>query len=709
MKKQLLLSLSEISAQNMMRINEIVETRMNELEMMADSLEDADVDAFQELILEFQGISNLLEFKEMGIATVDGDAYMSTATEFDINERAYFQKALEGESNISDVLVDMKDGEYINVYSTPIHNADGTVIGVLFGVDCTSQFSKIFQTTSFNGEGYTYLIDSEGEIVFKSDTVDDDFENLFTYLKEHKQDQVLSEITEDMQSDIAESYFIEGYGYINMNPSKINDWWVVSVAPESVLTEQVNGVMHTVQLVIGNVFVLSLIGLIVYMYNRRKYDTRLQKFAYVDMLTGLYNKEYLNDNFDKIIKKLNGKYIALIAFDVYKFKVINEIYGEDTGNVILKKIAMYLKKENKKHELVIREHADEFVGIYTYNSKEELEERLKGIINGLDIIQYQKNRVKVKLSIGVYDRLVKAMNIYSFERVSGYARIAKSENKKDKGSMFHYYTNELRERELENKKLVDSIQDAIKRKEFKAWFQPQFHVKTKKMVAAEALARWYTSDGRILTPYHFVDFCEKSGMIQEVDQLILEDVCAKLQSWIKRGLPCVPIAVNLSRAYLNNVDSIYQVKKIVDSYGVPTSLIKLEITESAIANSEEELGDIIRVMHELGFTVSLDDFGVGYSSLFAINNLNFDVLKIDKSFVDAIGTKKGNYLVSYTIHLAKQLGMKLIAEGIETEEQYEYLSKLGCDTIQGYFFSKPLSETEFENILEKLEENCNLK
>ena len=157
--------------------------------------------------------------------------------------------------------------------------------------------------------------------------------------------------------------------------------------------------------------------------------------------------------------------------------------------------------------------------------------------------------------------------------------------------------------------------------------------------------------------------------------------------------------LNLSRAYLNDVDSIYSIKEIVDRYEVPASLIKLEITESAITNREEELIEIIRVIHELGFGVSLDDFGVGYSSLVAINNLNFDVLKIDKSFVDSIGTEKGNYLVSYTVNLAKNLGMKLIAEGIETKEQYEFLKELKCDVIQGYYFSKPISVEDFEKRL----------
>lgn len=699
MKQQLLNSLSEISELNLNRIHDIVYKRMGELEKVASNYTNIDAEEYEERVEGLTEIADLMQFKEIGLAKTDGTAYTTQHTVFNISGRDYFQRAMNGEQDISDVLSDLRNEESVIVYSTPIKDKNGEVKGVLFGIDDVDAFADIFQTTLFKGEGYTYLINEDGDLIFRSPQMNNKFDNVFESYKNFSgNEKVLKEIKYNIKNSDSFSYYVNNYGhrYTNMSKTDINNWWIVVGVSETVLRDQVDNVTEIIKVIIACFFIISLGILVIYLRIHKKHEEKLHKIAYIDRLTGIYNTEYLHENYHKIIKKVQGKKVALVTYDVNKFKMINEIYGEQIGDVILTKIAEYLKKElHGKHEVVVRDHGDEFIGLYFYDSKEELEKRLEQIVSNLDIIQYRKNKVKVKLSIGVYDRII---GKYPLERIIGYARIAKAENKKYKGT-YHYFTEELKSHEMNQKKLIDSVQDAIKRKEFKAWLQPQYLTQTKQLVAAEALVRWHTEDGRVLTPYHFVEFCEKSGLIQEIDQLVLEDVCMKQKEWMKKGLPCVPIAVNLSRAYLNDIDSIYSIKEIVDRYEIPASLIKLEITESAITNREEELTEIIRVIHELGFGVSLDDFGVGYSSLVAINNLKFDVLKIDKSFVDSIGTEKGNYLISYTVNLAKNLGMKLIAEGIETKEQYEFLKELKCDAIQGYYFSKPISVEDFEKKL----------
>lgn len=699
MKQQLLNSLSEISELNLNRIHDIVYGRMVELEKVASNYTDVDEEEYGDKISGLNQIADLMQFKEMGLAKADGTAYTTKNTIFNVSSRDYFQQAMNGIQDISDVLSDLRNDDSVIVYSTPIKDVNGKVKGVLFGIDDMNAFADIFQTTLFKGEGYTYLINENGDLIFKSPLMNNEFDNVFESYKNFAgNENLLKEIKNNMKNSNSFSYYVNNYGYryTNMSKTDINNWWIVVGVTETVLMDQVDNITDIMKVIITCFFLISLGILVIYLRIHKKHEERLQKIAYFDRLTGIYNTEYLHENYHNILKKAQGKKVALVTFDVNKFKMINEIYGEQIGDVILKKIAEQLKKElHCKHEIVIRDHTDEFIGLYFYDSKEELEKRLEQIVSNLDIIQYRKNKVKVKLSVGIYDCVT---GKYPLERIIGYARIAKAQNKKYKGT-YHYFTEDLKSYEMNQKKLIDSVQDAIKRKEFKAWLQPQYLTETKQMVAAEALVRWHTGDGRVLTPYHFVEFCERSGLIQEIDQLVLEDVCMKQREWMKQGLPCVPIGVNLSRAYLNDVDSIYSIKEIVDRYEVPASLIKLEITESAITNREEELIEIIRVIHELGFGVSLDDFGVGYSSLVAINNLNFDVLKIDKSFVDSIGTEKGNYLVSYTVNLAKNLGMKLIAEGIETKEQYEFLKELKCDVIQGYYFSKPISVEDFEKRL----------
>ena len=164
-------------------------------------------------------------------------------------------------------------------------------------------------------------------------------------------------------------------------------------------------------------------------------------------------------------------------------------------------------------------------------------------------------------------------------------------------------------------------------------------------------------------------------------------------------MPCVPVSVNLSRAYLGNPNYLDHLQEIIQRYDIPNKYIHLEITESAIIDNEHLLNQMIEKMHKLGFKVLLDDFGVGYSSLTSINSLNFDVLKIDKSFVDSIGTQTGDCIVQYTIALGQNLGMEIVAEGVETQAQYEFLKQHGCQIIQGYYFSKPLSREDFIQLL----------
>lgn len=221
----------------------------------------------------------------------------------------------------------------------------------------------------------------------------------------------------------------------------------------------------------------------------------------------------------------------------------------------------------------------------------------------------------------------------------------------------------------------------------------------------EALARWEKEDGSILLPNYFISLSEKIRLIQDIDELVFIDVCKKIKQWELQGLPILPVSVNLSQAYLNGLSALNHLKKIMDEYGVSSEFIQLEITESYMIDNEESLNLAVTKMHEYGFKVLLDDFGVGYSSLMSIHSLDFDILKIDKSFVDAIGTASGNAIIQYTIQLGKKLDMKIVVEGVETKEQYEFLKICGCDEIQGYYFAKPQTFYEISKILLLKKEN----
>ena len=253
-------------------------------------------------------------------------------------------------------------------------------------------------------------------------------------------------------------------------------------------------------------------------------------------------------------------------------------------------------------------------------------------------------------------------------------------------------------KEFDKIKLEEDIKHGIENKEFKAYFQPKYGKDGKTITGAEALVRWHKY-GSIISTYVFIPICEMNGLIKDIDELVLEDVCQNLRLWIDQNKKVVPISINLSRNYLDKVGCVSRLEEIINKYNIPSELIEFEITESSLVGNEEQLKETINTLHNKGFKVLLDDFGVGYSSIKTISEMNFDTLKIDKSFVDGIGKKRWENIIYYTISLSKNLDMNIIVEGIETEEQYQFLLNNNCEVFQGYYFNKPMNAKEFSKLL----------
>lgn len=240
----------------------------------------------------------------------------------------------------------------------------------------------------------------------------------------------------------------------------------------------------------------------------------------------------------------------------------------------------------------------------------------------------------------------------------------------------------------------EKFAEALENKEFVVWYQPKFDAVTEKIVGAEALIRWQTPNGMI-PPGDFLDVFEGDGLIQILDKYVFQEVCKLQRSRLDRNLPLIPISVNLSRKSLFTPDIVEKYKDIANSYGIDLKFIPIEITESlALANMK--IKPIADDFSNSGFELQMDDFGSGESALNGLNMLHFAVIKIDKSLIDFIGQKNGNLILNYAIGLGKELGVKLVAEGVETEKQLDFLRNHNCDFIQGYYFSKPLPLEAFE-------------
>ena len=250
---------------------------------------------------------------------------------------------------------------------------------------------------------------------------------------------------------------------------------------------------------------------------------------------------------------------------------------------------------------------------------------------------------------------------------------------------------------MKTERLRKEMEQAIEKEEFIVYLQPKFFTENETLAGAEALVRWQHPQKGFLLPNAFIPNFEKNGLIEALDTYVLEQICKKQKQWKEKNYTEVSIAVNESKLHLFNSKHTETLMATLNKYGVSPNLIELEMTESTVVHNIEEAKQAEKRVHELGFCVSMDDFGTGYSSFSMLKDIHIDILKMDKSFFDEIlSNERAKAIVESVIQMAKRLEMKTVAEGIETKEQVEYLRKIGCDIIQGYYFSKPMTIDEFE-------------
>jgi len=261
--------------------------------------------------------------------------------------------------------------------------------------------------------------------------------------------------------------------------------------------------------------------------------------------------------------------------------------------------------------------------------------------------------------------------------------------------------DKLSHKHMRKQSFEANFENAIREKSFKIWYQPKYDAKTRKIVGAEALVRWISPTGTLTSPGEFIPIFEEDGLIVRLDEYVFRTVCENLKYWYDRGAKVLPISVNISRASLHYEGTVLRYKKILEEFGLPIELVPLEITESA-SIKDDRIKKLAKELKEAGFVIHMDDFGTGFSSLSSINMLPIDVVKIDKSLIDYIGDEGGEELLKHSISLAHFKKYKVIAEGVETEEQYKFLKSIDCDMIQGYYFAKPMSYEDLVELFRKL-------
>ncbi|MBO6303336.1 MAG: EAL domain-containing protein [Ruminiclostridium sp.] len=418
-----------------------------------------------------------------------------------------------------------------------------------------------------------------------------------------------------------------------------------------------------------------------------------------DVLTGLMNFRNFKSHVVKYMENAfeNDKFVFLMA-DFSNFSYVNSRYGYNEGNELLKSFASALSYFSDKVRFVCRVEADRFCVLAEYDDK---------IVTDFENFtrRFSSNELLVggNTSFGIMSSayIPDMTAAFSFDQSFDNANLALKFSKSHSIAICSVYKAEMREELNRTIEIAGDAMRALKNSEFKVFFQPKVSVSQNKIVGAEALVRWIKPNGAVVTPDSFVPFLEKNGYIVKIDFFVYEEVCKYLRRRIDSGMDVVPISVNVSRIHMLKNDFIPHLVEIVHRYRIDPALIELELTESVFIANEEDAIRTLALMREKGFKVSIDDFGSGYSSLSLLKRMPVDVLKIDKGFFSGEHMQeKESIMLSSVIDMADKMNIDIICEGIETEEQVDFLKHSKCDMAQGFFYAKPVPMADFEDMLE---------
>lgn len=665
-----------------------IENKFNILDTVAYNISKEDLSNPQKLAESFSELVKKNKLRKMAIVTPDGTAYYDNGDISNVSDRDYFKASMNGDRYVSHVFNSSIDGKRINVFSIPIY-IDNDIVGVMFSVILSDEFYEEFNLDNVKEVGDTFIINSDGDVIAsdeKSMFNSDNF-NMFDKLKSEGIRIEEKDLKYNSKGYLEVSFSNKNNYILYYSKLSYSNWLVITLIDNNTIKTYYNNIIeNTTFVIILSVLLISLGFMIVFNKDKRNFKL-LKDMVYRDIITDGNNDKYIKDNIFNIINTKDR--FAFISLEILNIKNIVTISGLNNAKFILNEVYIYLNNILNEDEIVIHSYFGEYKLLIKYSDIRDFTKRLEDI-------DFSKINENIKFIMGIY--LIDDLDV-SFEDMCSYASIAKEAlNADNQNSKYMIYNKQMHKKEIDKLKLEDDIKSAIENKEFKAWFQPKYGQDGKSIIGAEALVRWYKYESIVL-PHVFVPICETNGLIKQIDELVFEDVCKNIREWINNDKIVVPISINLSRSYLDKDSFIYNLERYIYKYKVPKELINFEITESSMVGNEDKLKEIVSLLHKKGFRVLLDDFGVGYSSIKAISYVNFDVLKIDKSFIDGIGEEKWESIIRYTIDMANKLGMDVIAEGIENEEQYKFLLECNCEMFQGYYFNKPMNSNYFSKLI----------
>ncbi len=695
---------------------------------------DENIDTL-ELKRAFDLINTEKDFVNFGIKMYDENEADIGILSIDAGKTEFYQKALAGEYGFS---VEKIRGALYLIYTAPLKSNDKEV-GVLYATE-RGQVDDVYYSyrdneadkgktgvrvcyiTDADGEGiaycgngnlgYNWNTDGKKEFVYSGEPSDDD--SMKMYIESANSEFGMT--GEKFNISVIKNWLSEykPVVYKNQDDIELSNVWYrqkindIRIGSENELYTNVQVKTYVeyvtvVKLVYAAFFsiIILLIPftlLLVSTISKIRSNRRMAGLLYIDSMTGYGNWTYFEESAGKILKKRRNRDMkfAMVSFEIIRYHIILEYYGDGFEEEVLEKISERLKKWTNKNEVYARYAESQYGMLLHYEDEKELVKRVKEILD--DLSEYiSKVKLKMNFKAGIYLIEDKTMSVSAINIIAIGAKDSKADLV---GTMVTMYSSKIREQQRKENMIEESMEAALLNKEFQVYLQPKYSPVNEELLGAEALVRWISKDRGLISPGEFIPIFEKNGFITKLDDYMI-DAVAKLQAdWKKEGKKYVPVSVNVSRLHFADENLAEHIRDIVDKYDIEHKYIEIELTESAFYDDKEVLLNTIRKLHDYGFVVSMDDFGSGYSSLNLLKNIPLDIIKLDGEFFNEADDKeRGETVVKNTIVLAKDLNMKIVAEGIETKEQVEFLEEQGCDLIQGFYFARPMPVADFEKLI----------
>ncbi len=582
---------------------------------------------------------------------------------------------------------------------------NGVFQGYVIGVSRASlMFENYMSGGSTTMVAERYVTDGSGNVIayIKNNRIyDGSGKNIFDlltrdciddYAAQQVRDEVLNEINKE--SMINRTISVNGReGYALYKQLSGSSGWAVFYIVYS------DEVRKTIQPILFESFVSMLIVIILMgimgTFVARYIEAEQKKvfdLAYVDELTRAPNENAFKEKATELLLENPEVPYMITCFDVMNFRYINEGYGHLKADMLLRDIAVALNESYAYNETFGRLSADRFVGLCVDDDraierKEFISERLAKTTEEIGM------KYPIKFKTGIYYIRDKKEPISD---MIDKANLARKSVRSDWRNLEAEYHEQLMEETRKQERVESRMHEALENGEFRPYLQPKWNMESDQICGAEALIRWVDKTGKVIPPNEFIPVFERNGFIEYVDFYMLETICKYIREMVDEGREVYPVSINQSRYLLYDPNYIMRVQEIMLKYKVPKGLIELEITETVFFNEKERMLEVMRNLKEFNMNLSIDDFGSGYSSLNLLRDIPFDVLKIDRGFLDeSAQTDSGKWILRKIVEMAEGLDLKVICEGVETHEQVEMLLDIGCIYAQGFLYSRPIPIEEF--------------